>query len=71
MNVLALIEEPDHVCYRYRIEAFAWALAERGMHLQAAPLERQTLRRFALAVLISSCFLGPPPIFKRLRTWIY
>ncbi len=45
MNVLALIEQPDHVCYRYRIEAFAWALAERGMHLQAAPLERQTLRR--------------------------
>ena len=45
MNVLALIEEPDHVCYRYRIEAFAWALAERGMYLQTAPLERQTLRR--------------------------
>jgi len=40
MKVLALIEAPGHVCYRYRIEAFAWALAERGLHLEAAPLCR-------------------------------
>lgn len=45
MKLLALIEAPDHVCYRYRIEAFAWALAERGMRLEAAPLRRGTLER--------------------------
>ena len=30
MKVLALIERPQHVCYRYRIEAYASALFERG-----------------------------------------
>ncbi len=45
MNVLALVQSPDHVCYRYRIEAFAWALAERGLYLQAAPLAKGALRR--------------------------
>ena len=45
MRVLALIEGPDHVCYRYRIEAFAWAMAERGLFLQAAPLRRGILGR--------------------------
>jgi len=38
MKVLALVEGPQHVCYRYRIEAFAWALAQRGLELEAAPL---------------------------------
>jgi len=40
MKVLALIEAPEHVCYRYRIEAFAWAMAERGLYLEAVPLRR-------------------------------
>jgi glycosyltransferase involved in cell wall biosynthesis len=45
MKVLALIEGPNYVCYRYRIEAFAWALAERGWTLDVVPLERRTLGR--------------------------
>jgi len=40
MKVLVLTEAPDHPCYRYRIEAFAWALAERGLYLEAVPLGR-------------------------------
>jgi hypothetical protein len=45
MKLLALIESLDHVCYRYRIEAFAWALAEQGWLLEPAPLRRPTRRR--------------------------
>lgn len=45
MKVLALIESSNHVCYRYRIEAFAWALAERGLLLESVPLNRGTLDR--------------------------
>ena len=39
MKALALIESPNHVCYRYRIEAFAWALARRGIMLEALPMD--------------------------------
>jgi glycosyltransferase involved in cell wall biosynthesis len=46
-KVLALIECPDHVCYRYRIAAFAPAMAERGFALQAVPLRRGVLARSA------------------------
>ncbi|MHC4178155.1 MAG: glycosyltransferase family 4 protein [Planctomycetota bacterium] len=45
MKVLALIQSPDHVCYRYRIEAFAWALAERGLQLESVPLRQGTWAR--------------------------
>jgi glycosyltransferase involved in cell wall biosynthesis len=45
MQVTPLIQSPDHVCYRYRIEPFAWALAERGLYLQAVPLQRDMLAR--------------------------
>lgn len=45
MKVLALIKGTNHVCYRYRIEAFAWALAERGLYLEVVPLSKGTLRR--------------------------
>ena len=45
MKLSALVEGVDHVCYRYRIEAFAWALAERGLRLEAVPLRRGTLGR--------------------------
>ncbi len=45
MNVLALIEAPDHVCYRYRIRAFARALAEKGLWLEVSPIRRHTLGR--------------------------
>lgn len=45
MKVLALIQSPDHVCYRYRIEAFGWALAERGLQLESVPLRRRAWAR--------------------------
>jgi len=40
MNVVALIESADHVCYRYRLNAFAWALAQEGMLLDAVPIQK-------------------------------
>ncbi len=39
MKVLALIESADHVCYRYRFNAMAWALAEEGLMLEALPIQ--------------------------------
>lgn len=45
MQMLALIQAADHVCYRYRIKAFERALAQRGLTLRADPIERGTLRR--------------------------
>ncbi len=45
MKLLALTEGPDHVCYRYRLEAFRPALAERGWTLEAVALARGALRR--------------------------
>ena len=40
MKVLALIESADHVCYRYRFNAMAWALAQEGLVLEALPLPK-------------------------------
>jgi len=40
MKVLALIESDDHVCYRYRFNALAWALAEEGLLLDAVPIQK-------------------------------
>ncbi|MBN2295192.1 MAG: glycosyltransferase family 4 protein [Pirellulales bacterium] len=45
MKALALIESPNHVCYRYRIEAFAWALARRGIMLEALPMDHGLVHR--------------------------
>lgn len=45
MRALALIEAPNHVCYRYRIEAYASALAARGWTLESLPLDPQTFAR--------------------------
>ncbi len=45
MQVLALIEGVNQPCYRYRLEAFAWSMAERGLLLEAVPLEKPLLRR--------------------------
>ncbi len=45
MKVLALTEAPNHVCYRYRIEAFARALAKRGWTLESLPLSPHTFGR--------------------------
>jgi glycosyltransferase involved in cell wall biosynthesis len=45
MKVLALVESAEHVCYRYRLEAFAWAMAQRGLFLKAQRLEKNVLGR--------------------------
>ena len=45
MNLLALVETPDHVCCRYRIRAFAPALREAGWSLTCEGLERNPLAR--------------------------
>lgn len=45
MKLLAFTEGHDHVCYRYRLEAFRQALLERGWQLKAVPLARGALRR--------------------------
>ena len=45
MKLVALIASLDHVCYRYRIKAFAQALAERGWTLGPVPLRQPTWRR--------------------------
>jgi len=39
-RLLALTEGADFVCYRYRVEAFRAALAERGWELERLPLAR-------------------------------
>jgi len=45
MKVLALIEAPDHVCYRYRLAAFASEFESRGWTLEPLPLAPRTLAR--------------------------
>ena len=40
MKVLALIENAEHVCFRYRLNAMSWALAEQELLLEALPLGR-------------------------------
>ena len=40
MKLLALVEEPDHVCCRYRIRAFEPALADAGWSLTCQGLDR-------------------------------
>ena len=46
MKILALIESTDHVCYRYRFNALAWALAQEGLLLEAVPIQKG-LRRIS------------------------
>jgi hypothetical protein len=45
VKVLALTEGPNHVCFRYRLEAFAEALADRGWTLESLPLAPNTFER--------------------------
>ena len=45
MKVLAFTEGPNHVCFRYRLEAFAGALADRGWTLESLPLAPNTFER--------------------------
>lgn len=45
MKLLALVEGPDHVCCRYRLQAFEPALAEGGWTFEALPLTKRSLPR--------------------------
>lgn len=42
MKLLALTEGADHVCFRYRVAAFAPELARRGWTVEAVPLSKRT-----------------------------
>ena len=44
-NSLAIVEKPDHVCYRYRVRAFEPALARRGVAIETFPLPKNSLVR--------------------------
>ena len=37
MQVLALVEGADQPCYRYRLEAFAWSMAQQGLYPGGGP----------------------------------
>ena len=47
MQVLALVEGIDQPCYRYRLEAFAWSMAQQGLYLEAVPLRNGLWARVA------------------------
>lgn len=38
MRLLALVEQPDHVCYRYRVQAYQRWLADQGCSLETQPI---------------------------------
>lgn len=46
-RVIAITEGPDHVCARYRVVPFGWALAERGWELTVEPIEKSLPKRLA------------------------
>lgn len=46
MRLLALIEQPDHVCFRYRVQAYESSFAEAGWTLESLPLSLDTFARY-------------------------
>jgi len=74
MQAIALIEGPDHVSARYRVRAFAPALARAGCSLKLEPIPRSALERVRLftglrsfdAVLLQRQLL-PIPELRYLR----
>lgn len=54
MQAAALIEAPGHVSSRYRLEAFAPALARAGCSLTLAPIPRAALHRLRLFARLRS-----------------
>lgn len=81
-RLVALIEAPGHVCYRYRIQPFEAALALQGVLVEAWPIARGPIRRFrqfwqlrhADGVLLQRKLLAPWEIAwlrKNSRTLIY
>lgn len=47
MNILAFTERADHVCYRYRLGAFAAQIERAGGRLTAVPIARDVATRVA------------------------
>ncbi len=45
MRLVTFIESADHVCYRYRVAAYAEALAARGWTIEPIPLARNAFQR--------------------------
>ena len=81
-RLVALVEAPGHVCYRYRIQPFEAAFASRGIGVEAWPIARGPIRRFrqfcqlrhADGVLLQRKLLAPWEIVwlrKNSRTLIY
>jgi hypothetical protein len=64
MKVLALTESADHVCFRYRLNAMAWAMAEHGLYLEAVPLVKSLPRR--LGQLLAAARAGMVVLQRRL-----
>jgi glycosyltransferase involved in cell wall biosynthesis len=70
MQVIALIEGPDHVSARYRVQAFAPALTRAGCSLRLEPIPRGALERLRLfsslrrfdAVLLQRQLLSLPEL---------
>ena len=48
MKVLALVDDPGGACYRYRWNAYAWALAEAGFNLDVVAWGKSWQRLQAL-----------------------
>ena len=76
MKVLAFTESPNHVCYRYRIAAFAQALTDRGWTLESQPLAPNTFERSpqlreaqSADIVILQRKLLPFWQLRRLRRW--
>ncbi len=74
MEIVALIEGPDHVSARYRVQAFAPALTRAGCALRLAPIPRRTwervrllrgLRRFDVVLLQRQLLSVPETRFLR------
>jgi glycosyltransferase involved in cell wall biosynthesis len=48
VDLVALVESPDHVCCRYRLAAFRAILEQAGHHLELRPLPRRFWSRLRL-----------------------
>ena len=46
-RIVAITEGAGHVCARYRVVPFGWALAERGWELTVLPIEKSLTKRIA------------------------
>ena len=66
-TLLALIEKPGHVCFRYRVAAFEPALAEAGWRLEAEAVEHGCLA--SVHQLRSAARADAVLLQRRLLSW--